>query len=83
MLMTQIDSPMPRHSPFVLAPAAGALYAVIAYARVPVAIRFFLVGGDHLKREGFAVFERRTSVQPQARTPHQRQMNSQHITFLA
>src|SRR5262245_46054355 len=57
---------LPRHAPFVLAPAAGALLAAIADDGVPVAVGLGLtVGGDH-EREGFAVLELRTAVEADA-----------------
>ena len=49
---------LPGQSPFVLAPAARALLAAVADDRVPIAIRFGLVGGGDLKRERFVMFER-------------------------
>jgi hypothetical protein len=58
---------LPGQSPFVAAPATGALLAAVADDRVPVAIRFRLVGGCDLKRECFAVLECRFAVEPEAR----------------
>src|SRR5689334_5812710 len=49
---------LPGQSPFVLAPAARALLAAVADDRVPVTIRFGLIGGGDLKRERFVVLER-------------------------
>ena len=48
---------LPGQSPFVLAPAAGALVAAVADDRVPIAIRFGLVRGGDLKRERFVVLD--------------------------
>src|SRR5688500_13354831 len=45
---------LPGQSPFVLAPAARALLPAVADDGVPVTIRFGLVSGGDLKREGFA-----------------------------
>jgi len=42
---------LPGQAPFVLAPAAGTLFAAVADDGVPVTIRFGLVSGCDLKRE--------------------------------
>src|SRR3989442_9032933 len=41
---------LPGQSPFILAPAARTLFAVVTNDRVPVAISFGLVSGCNLKR---------------------------------
>ena len=61
---------LPGQSPLVLAPAALALLAAVADDRVPVAIGLGLVGGGDLKRERFAVLERRSAVEPDAGDAH-------------
>src|SRR5262245_62287034 len=66
----------------VLAPAARTLLAAVADDGVPVAIRFGLVGGGDLKREGLAVFERSSAVEPDARNAHHGKLDGQHIPFL-
>src|SRR6188768_3491849 len=58
---------LPRQSPFVLAPAARALLAAVADDGVPVTVRFSLVSGCDLEREGFVVLERGSAVEPEAR----------------
>src|SRR5688572_6172392 len=73
---------LPGHSPFVLAPAARALLATVADDRVPITIRFRLVGGCDLKRERFVVLERRSPVEAEARNAHHRKLDGQHVAFL-
>src|SRR6185312_15711749 len=48
---------LPRHAPPVLAPAARVLLAAVADNRVPVAVRFRLVGRRELERERFGLLE--------------------------
>ncbi len=60
---------LPGETPFVLAPAAGALLATVADDRVPQAIGFGLVVGGDLEREGFVVGERGAPVESDARCP--------------
>ncbi len=45
---------LPGHPPLVFAPAARALLTAVADDRVPIAIRFRLVSGRHLKRKRLA-----------------------------
>ena len=73
---------LPGQSPFVLAPAARALLAAVADDRVPVAIRFGLVGGRDLKRERLVVLERGSAVEPEARNAHHGELDGQHVPFL-
>ena len=73
---------LPGQAPFVLAPAARALLAAVADDRVPVAIRFGLVGGGDLERERFVVLERRSAVEPEAGNAHHGELDGQHVPFL-
>jgi hypothetical protein len=74
---------LPGEAPAVLAPAAGAFLAAIAHDRVPVAIRFSLVGGGHLKRERLALPEGRPAVEPEAGNPQHGEAHGEHIALLA
>src|SRR4249920_1789385 len=53
---------LPGQAPFVLAPAAGILFAAVADDGVPVTIRFGLVSGCDLKGECFVVLERGAAI---------------------
>src|SRR5574338_1359088 len=74
---------LPRQSPLVLAPAACAFLTAVSDNRVPQAIRFGLVLGRDLEREGLAVFERRPPVQAETRDTHHRKFDRQDIALLA
>src|SRR6188768_1196456 len=74
---------LPGQSPFVLAPAARTLLAAVADDRVPIAIRFGLVGGCDLKRKRFIVLERRSAVEPEAWNAHHGKLDGQHVPLLA
>src|SRR5262245_9295956 len=66
----------------ILAPAALTLLAAVADDRVPVAIRFGLVGGGDLKRKCFTVFERRSTIEPEAGNAQHRKLDGQHVALL-
>src|SRR4029078_9207704 len=54
---------LPRHAPFVLAPATRALLTAIADDGIPIAVGLGLIlGGDH-ERKGLAMLELRTAVE--------------------
>src|SRR5688500_5144862 len=53
---------LPVQSPFVLPPAALALFAAVSDNRVPVTIGFGLISGCDLKRERFVVLERASAI---------------------
>ena len=55
--------------------------AAVANDRVPVAIRFGLVGDAHLKRERFVVLERRSAVEAEARDAHHDELDGQYVPF--
>jgi len=74
---------LPRDTPLVLAPAAVAFLTAVADDRVPIAIRFTLIFGRHLKRESFVVCERRPAVESEAWDAHDGELDRQHIAFLA
>src|SRR5207248_1692631 len=67
----------------VLAPAAGALFAAVAYDRVPVAIRLGLVGGRDLEREREVVLDLRPAVEAEAGDAEHGELDGQHVAFLA
>src|SRR6476659_957504 len=58
---------LPRHAPFIFAPAAGALLAAIADDGVPIAVGLSLIVSGNLEREGFVMFERGTAVDADTR----------------
>src|SRR5438105_6390671 len=74
---------LPGHAPFVLAPAARALFSAVADDGVPVAIRFGLVSGCDLKRECFVVLELGSAIKANARNAHYDEIDDQHIPFFA
>ena len=74
---------LPGEAPAVLAPAAGAFLAAIAHDRVPVAIRFSLVGGGHLKRERLALLKGRSAVEPETGNAQHGEAHREHIALLA
>ena len=57
---------LPRHAPFVFAPAACAFFAAVIDDGIPVAVGFGLVGRRDLERERFIVCELRSAVQADA-----------------
>src|SRR5215475_181064 len=73
---------LPGQAPFVLAPAACALFAAVADDRVPVTIRFGLVSGCDLKRECFVVLEMGAAIEPEAGNSHHGKLDRQHIPLL-
>ena len=73
---------LPVDAPFVLAPSAGALPPAIADNRVPIAIGFFLVVGGDLKRERFALFERRPAIEPDTGNSCDRESTTSTSPFL-
>ena len=58
---------LPGDAPLVLAPTALALFTAIMDDCIPVAIRLFLIFSGNLKREGFVMLERGSTVEPEAR----------------
>src|SRR6185503_16434920 len=74
---------LPGQTPAVLAPSALAFLAAVADNRVPVAIRLFLILGDHLKGERFALLELRAAVQAKTRNPENGEFHHQLIALLA
>src|SRR5690606_6271947 len=75
---------LPRDPPPVLAPAALAFLAAVADDRVPVAVRLFLVGGEHLEGKGLAVPERRrAAVESDAGNAQHGEVDRQYVALLA
>src|SRR5918999_6337140 len=74
---------LPGDAPLVLSPAARALLAAIADDGVPVAVGLLLIVGGDLEREGFAMLERGTAVEADARDAGNREFDRQHVALLA
>src|ERR1700722_5228025 len=74
---------LPREAPLVFAPAARTLLAAIADDGVPVAVGLGLIVGGDLEREGFAVFERGTTVEAETRDAGDCEFDRQHLTLFA
>src|SRR5512141_1508276 len=72
---------LPGQAPFVLAPAAGTLFAAVADDGVPVTIRFGLVSGCDLKRECPVVLDLGSAIEPEAGNSHHGKFDRQHISF--
>ena len=74
---------LPGDAPAILAPAAGALGPAVADDGVPVAVGLFLVVGGDLERERFILLEGRAAVQADAGDARHRELDGQHVAFLA
>src|SRR4030095_15516963 len=74
---------LPRHAPFVFAPAARALLAAIADDSVPIAVGLRLIVSGDLERKGFAMFERGTAVEADTGDAGNFEFDYQHISLLA
>src|SRR5690606_6960830 len=74
---------LPGHAPAVLAPAAVAFLAAVADDGVPVAVRFGLVGGGDLEREGLGLLEDRASVKADAGNAEDGELDGEDVAGLA
>src|SRR6185312_2888426 len=74
---------LPGQTPSVLAPPALALGSPVIDYRVPVAIGLGLILCEDLKRERFAVLERRAAIEAEARYAQHRKLDRQHLALLA
>ena len=72
---------LPRHAPLVLAPATGALAAVVVDDRVPQTVGLGLVVGGDLKRERLGVGERGPAVQADAGDATHREVHGQDVAL--
>src|SRR5262245_20467761 len=74
---------LPRHAPFVFAPAARAFLAAIIDDGVPIPIRLSLIVSGDLERKGFIMFERRTAVEADTGDASNFELDCQNISLLA
>src|SRR6185312_14305798 len=74
---------LPRHTPFVFAPAARAFLAAIIDDGVPIAIRLSLIVSGDLERKGFIMFERWTAVEADTGDAGNLELDHQHVSLLA
>src|SRR5690606_7028940 len=70
---------LPRQTPAILAPAAGALLPTIADDRVPVAVRLLLRIGRDLERKGLALWKNRAAIQAETRNAKDGKLYCEHL----
>src|SRR6185295_7109664 len=73
---------LPRHTPFVFAPAARAFLAAIIDDGVPIAIGLSLIGRGDLERKGLIVFEHGPAVEADTVDASNFELDGQHIPLL-
>src|SRR5689334_370190 len=81
----QLEQPpgrdLPGKAPFVLAPAAHALFAAILSDRVPVAVGLFLTVGEDHEADGLVGLEVRAAIQTDERLAENGELDSQLIAL--